>query len=739
MEYRALIARLIGPTPTIVLSVVLVGVLIMLSAATQHSPRFADHYSTLLAANVLGIIILSGLVVLNLWRLVRQFRRRDLGSRLTVRFLVAFAMLGVLPLAVVYYFSVQFLSKGIDSWFDVRIEQALDDALLLGRASLEAIKQDLVAQLENDAARLSEVQADLESIELLNDLREKSDYAEMTLYSQTGRIIATSNVEARSLIPDAPEEAILSKLRQGQLQANLEPLAGGGLQLRIVVPVYSRNVREPMRVLQVLQPLSLRYANLGESVQTARAEYEKLVYLRAPLKYSFILTLSLITLVTTLFAFWLAIFSSRRLVAPLRELAAGTRAVASGNYSKRLSVTSADELGVLVESFNEMTREIRRAQNEARESHREADEQRTYLETVLAHLSSGVLSFDRGGCLRTQNAVADQILRVNLLDFTGRRIDEIAAQHKWAEPFLRVIEQAMGRDAAEWQSEVTLFGQRGRQVLICRVTRLPGDDELSGGHVVVFDDVTDLIQAQRDAAWGEVARRLAHEIKNPLTPIQLSAERIRHKYLGQLDKDERDTLDRATRTISQQVESMKRMVNAFSNYAQPVQMRPRAINLNQLIQDVVELHKHRTLEIDIDLARDLPEIIADPDRLRQVLNNLVVNARDAAPENETPKITIGTRRAGDDAYVELLFSDDGPGFPQDILAHVFEPYVTTKDKGTGLGLAIVKRIVEEHGGSIWAENPGSGGARITVQLPVSLASRPGLPQPRPNVARAQSG
>ena len=522
MGFRALVLRAIGPVPTIVLSVLLLVALFMLTAAAQHSAVFGEHYSKLVVVNVLGILLLSALITANLWRLVRQFRAGVLGYRLTVRLLVVFALLAVLPLSVVYYFSVQFLSKGIDSWFDVRIEQALDDALLLGRASLEAFKADLLEQVEDDANLLSEANTKLDVIQLLDDLREQGEYSEISLYTQSGGIIASSNLEARSLVPDTPDEITLAKLRRGQHHAELEPLANGGLQLRVAVPVYSREVSQPLRVLQVLQPLTLRYANLGQSVQSARAEYEKLVYLRNPLKFSFILTLTLITLIAALIAVWAAIWSSRRLVAPLRDLAAGTRAVATGDYGKRLPVTSNDELGVLVQSFNDMTREVHRAQNQARRSQREAEQQRTYLETVLGHLSSGVLSFDRHYHLRTQNAAASDILHVDFENIQSAHISELVEQHHWIEPLLTTIEESMQRKLAEWQAEVTLTGSRGRKTLICRGTRLPR----SGGYVVVFDDITDLIQAQRDAAWGEVARRLAHEIKNPLTPIQLSAERI---------------------------------------------------------------------------------------------------------------------------------------------------------------------------------------------------------------------
>ncbi len=720
MAYSTLIRYATGPVPAVILSLLLLIALFMLSAAAQHSERFGDFYSYLLLVNAVGVALLLVLVLVNLVRMVQQFRAGVLGSRLTMRLFGMFVLLAVIPLSVVYYSSVQFLVKGIDSWFDVRIEQALDDSLLLGRTALEAIKQDMVKSAEERAVRLEEVKAPRAIVRALDDLREQGAYSEVTLFAQDGGIVASSSLEAKRLFPERPTEAVLSKLRQGQVHTNLEPTADAGLQLRIAVPVFSRNVAQPVRVLQVVRPLPLRYAKLGESVQSAFAEYEKLVYLRGPLKFSFILTLTLVTLMTLLLAVWAAMLSARHLVAPLKDLAEGTRAVSAGDYGTQLPVTSQDELGVLVQSFNDMTHKIHEAQTQARRAQREAEDQRTYLETVLAHLSSGVLSFDLRHQLRMQNATANQILGVDLSADGGHNLAEIVARHPRLEALFHQIQESMQKGVAEWQSEVALFGARGRQVLICRGTRLPGQGGRRGGYVVVFDDVTALIQAQRDSAWGEVARRLAHEIKNPLTPIQLSTERIRHKYLDKLAGGDRDTLDRATRTIVQQVESMKSMVNAFSNYAQPVQMQPERLNLNALVQDVVELHRAKDSPVEIRLSLDsaLPEVTADPGRLRQVLHNLLLNARDALGATQTPRLEICTRCVleGESRYVELAVQDNGPGFPGNLMDRIFEPYVTTKEKGNGLGLAIVKKIVEEHGGTLWAENPAAGGARVTIRL-----------------------
>ncbi|MFL6624078.1 MAG: ATP-binding protein [Sulfurifustis sp.] len=734
-----------GIVPLMALSVLLVASLFMMSAAAQNSATFGRMYSLLLIVNILGIATLLALIVVNLYSLVRQYRARVMGSRLTLRLLAMFIALAVVPVAVVFFFSIQTLNRGIDTWFDVKIEQALNDALLLGRTSLDALKQELV-KTANEMATELEASTERTVLPTLNYLREVHAIGELTLLSQDGRIIASSSQEgpeSGTLLPDRPGDEILARIRQGQSYANLDATPRAGLRLRVVVPVYSRDVGAPIRILQVLQPLPSRYAKLGESVQTAYAEYEKLVYLRTPLKFSFTLTLSLVALLTMLIALWAAIFSARRLVAPIRELAEGTRAVALGDYRKRIPVPSHDEIGILVESFNEMTRQIARAQSQTKRSQREAEMQRTYLETVLTHLSSGVLSFDHRHLLRTHNASAAQILGIDIGAASARSLDWLAEVHPHLVPFTDAIKNAVRASNREWRTEIVLTLQTGvRRTLMLSGTLLPGLKGRYSGYVVVFDDVTNLVQAQRAAAWGEVARRMAHEIKNPLTPIQLSAERIRHKYLSGLPEEERPTLDRATNTIVEQVESLKSLVNAFAEYARPAQIAPKPIDLNDLIRDVIELYRAErgpasadtvplrgegggagNVKLKLDLAADLPAIVADPGRLRQVLHNLLLNARDALVQQAKPTIRIATRALteGEQPYVELSVCDNGPGFPPNLMDRLFEPYVTSKTKGTGLGLAIVKRIVEEHSGNIVAENLPGGGAGVTIRLPVGSA------------------
>ncbi|MBS1269246.1 MAG: Sensor protein kinase WalK [Gammaproteobacteria bacterium] len=724
MANQRIIDKLIGPIPALILSLVVVASLLMLIAAAQDVDASVESYLVLLGLNVLGIFVLLALIGGNLWRLRRQWRGKVLGSRLTLRMIGLFVLLVLIPLSVVYYVSTQFLSKGIDSWFDVRVDRAVNDALLLGKTSLETIKRDAVDDLSGAASRLIGVENELSLITLLDEVREDGDLAELLLLSHDGRIIASSQKVAGKLIPDRPNERVLSEVRGGGRYVNLEPLAGGVQQLRIAVPVLGTGISRPSRILHGLKLVPLRYSRLAESIENASARYRQMVFSRRPLKFSLILTLTVVTLAASMLAVWAAIYVSRRMLSPLRDLAEGTRAVAAGDYRKKLPVPSSDELGVLVESFNNMTRQIHRAQTSVKQHQQETERQRTYLEAILAHLSSGVLSFDYKNRLLTYNAAVTQILDYDFKLLRKQTAEEISGSVPKFEPLFRGIRDSIERDEAEWNAEVTIFADRGRQVLIVRGTRISSIKNSGSGYVVVFDDVTELIQAQRDAAWREVARRLAHEIKNPLTPIQLSAERIRAKYLNGVAPEDRDALDRATRTIAQQVESMKVMVNAFSNYAQPSEQKFESLALNQLIRDVAELFVSEAQPslIHFDLEPGLPSITADPGRLRQVLNNLILNAKDATSDVEKPEIKIRTRYIEENkhCYVELTISDNGYGFTEEDQSRLFEPYVTTKDeKGTGLGLAVVKRIVEEHGGLVWLDSAvQAGGAVATITLPV---------------------
>ncbi len=739
----ALLKRLTtGWLPVIPLVAILLVSLLLMGDATENSARFGRMFSLLLIINVLGLAALVVLIGVNLQRLIWQYRRGVAGARLTVRMVVIFVVLAVAPVLVVYYFSLQFLHRGIDSWFDVRVEQALDDSLELSQLSLDIRMREVLRQAELMASELATV-AEADVALTLDDLRERNGASELALLASNGRVLASSNVDTTVLVPNQPGEGVVLQVRQSGSYVGLDPIPNSGLHVRAVVKVTSADSAGEDRILQALYSIPKNADTLATNVQDAFSKYKELAFLRRPLKYSFTLTLSLVLLLSLLAAVLAAFFSARKIAAPIRDLAEGTRAVAAGDYAKRVPLTTRDELGFLVQSFNTMTRRIARASADTQRSQQLLEEQNAYLEAVLGHLSSGVITIDDEKRIQRVNRAAQQILDIDPLRWIGYPVSDLRAEEPGLLPFITILEERLELPGGDWDREVVLSDSGSRKVLMCSGTALPGW-ETGGGFVVVFDDVTTLVQAQRDAAWGEVARRLAHEIKNPLTPIQLSAERLRQKYLDRLSAEDARSLDRYTHTIVQQVKTMKEMVNAFSDYARPPRLQLAPVSLNHVINEVVDLYRSGDDKVSIELRLndELPEVQADSGRLRQLLHNLIKNAKEATTGCETPSIEIDScyLEKSNGRYVQMRVCDNGPGFPQEIASQVFEPYVTNKPKGSGLGLAIVKKIVEEHSGIIWTEPSPSGGACLVVNFPVAANITEGeSPQSRGSAGKGMPG
>lgn len=708
-----------GILPIVALSVLLFASLYLMGAATRNSEEFGRLYLVLLAVNLVGLITLVVLIGVNLARLVRQYRARVVGSRLTARLVGMFVVLALVPGAVVYYFSQEFIARGVDSWFDVRFERALDDALELSRISLDERKREYLRRTTQIAGALDGMGSD-RLTSGLNDLRLRSDAQELTVMGWGGHILAFSSANPLEIVPDMPSEGVVRQVRQGGSYIGLDAAAPFDLRFRVVVAVPVSGRIEETRLLQALYPVSGHMGALAESVEEGASRYRQLDYLRGPLKGSFLLTLSLVLLLSLLMSVWAAFFFARRLAAPVRVLAIGTRAVASGDYDRQLPQHSSDEMGFLVQSFNDMTRRLAAARDEARVSQRQAEDERAYLRAVLGRLSSGVLTLDRRRIVRTANQAAGHILGTDLRPYLSRPLITLGSDHEHLAPFVEALRPHLGSDS-DWRKEIAIDGPFGRRILMCGGATLPGNERQGGGTVLVFEDVTALVQAQRDAAWGEVARRLAHEIKNPLTPIRLSAERLRHKYLRGMDPADAEVLDRSTHTIVQQVEVMEEMVKAFSEYARTPQLRLQRLDLRRLVEEVLDLYRGEAVTAQFATVFDpgLPLVRVDAGRMRQLLHNVIKNALEAAPSGQECLVTISARAVeADGGRLELRVHDNGPGLPASISGHFFEPYMTTKHKGTGLGLAVVKKIVEEHGGSVWAENAPQGGAVIVVQLPL---------------------
>jgi nitrogen fixation/metabolism regulation signal transduction histidine kinase len=736
MEAPTMKPRLAVATGVALLGLSLLVSLVLMSAAIQNSERLGKLFSILLVSNCVGLLGFGVLLIVNARRLIGQLRRRQPGARLTLRMLVIFLALSVLPILVLYGFSLDFLRRGMDSWFDVRIEHALQDSLELSRTSLELRMRELLAQTEKLAEEIGQGNGsnagavlDLRALRNpdstvvanswdsnrsdLDAMRQRSAAEELTLTTPQGRLIESSS-SATDLVPSLPSEAILLQLRQGRSYIGLEPLGADGFFVRVAVSIPNEQFGGEQRVLNALFPLTERISRLAESVESAYAKYHELVYLRDKLTLSFAMTLTLVLLSSIAVAGWAAFLSARRLAAPISDLAAGTAAVASGDYAKTLPVTSSDEMGFLVSSFNAMTQRIANARTEIESQHQ-------YVGALLGQLSSGVLALDESQAITTLNPSGRAILDLGDGEVIGRHLTDLVQEREHIKPFVEQISQQI-TTATRWEHEVQIFSREGRRILICRGTPLSLKTSTNHGHVIVFDDITALIKGQRDAAWSEVARRLAHEIKNPLTPIQLSAERLRQKYLGKMAPADADTLDRLTSTIVQQVDTMKQMVNTFSDYARPPVINQERTDINDLLRGVVDLYRSVNPEarFDLDLEASLPAVSIDTGRIRQVFNNLIKNALEAHSAGQPATINVSTRvlKSATTGHVEIRLRDEGEGIKTEIRESVFEPYVTNKTRGTGLGLAIVKKIIEEHGGVVTLENNDGPGACATIRLPL---------------------
>ena len=681
--------------------------LFLLTSASANTEFFASSYPFLIALNGAMVVVLAALVGLQLRQLLREYRAQQFGSRLKMRLVLMFALMGLVPGLVIYGVSMQFVVRSIESWFDVRVDAALEGGIGLGQNALDYLSGQVRDKADEMALELEG--AGQGAATRLNRLREQAGISSATILSPTGQVLATAAESGQDLIPAVPDSYALRQARQSRHYQHVSSEADGRLVISVVTPLPLRTLAGEANLLMLRQPVPESFGRNAEAVQEAYREYQQLTLGRSGLKRIYTVTLSLALLLALFGALAVAVLIARRLAAPLLILAEGTQAVAQGDFRPRQALPASDELGVLTQSFNRMTRQLQEARAAA-DSHRsEVESARAYLESVLANLSTGVLAFSADGFLRAANHGALQILEDDLAGFESLALADWPRHAALRE----VLRDGFARHEGDWQTQMDLpVKDSTPRTLLIRGSRLPAGT--GGGLVVVFDDISSLVTAQRTAAWGEVARRLAHEIKNPLTPIQLSAERLAFKLSDRLDDSGREMLERATTTIVNQVEAMKNLVNAFRDYARLPAPDLSPIDLNGLIREVLHLYESAAVQIRTELASGLPLVQGDPTQIRQVIHNMLQNAQDALSARDDGVITVATRRDG--ARVVLLFRDNGPGFPAEVLARAFEPYFTTKSRGTGLGLAMVKKIVDEHGGDVRLTNREDGGAEVRIRL-----------------------
>ena len=740
--------------------------LFLLATVSDNTRLFDSYYSWIVGANVLVGTALFVLVLFLLARLMSRYRRKRFGSRLMTRLVLMFTLIGVLPGLVIYLVSVQFVSRSIESWFNVKVETALESGLTLGRSALDASLKDLRLKARAVASELSEMPDSMLAAQLARSI-ERNQLNEAIVVSGTGQLVASTSSALSNLVPDMPTAAMISRAKSmggyGLIEGgneglsstpdgetNLSTNAKGGLRLRVLVTIRGDgsllSLNSQPRYLQVTQAVPEQLSANAEALRIAYGEYQERSLARAGLRNFYLITLTLTLLLAIFAAMVSAFLLATDLAQPLLLLAEGTKAVAEGDLSPRPIAASSDELGTLTKSFNIMTSQLADAREAVERNRKEVEDAKAYLESVLANMSAGVMVLDDQLRLVTFNASAEKILYQNLWPYLGLSFASIDTLAAFSAP---IVEAFSGQSAhaamsdgdpliQQWQQQIEiprrLIGQKvdTEITLLARGARLPVGTGL--GHVVVFDDISDLISGQRSTAWAEVARRLAHEIKNPLTPIQLSAERLMMKLQTKLSGDDAALLERGTNTIVNQVVAMQQMVDNFRDYAKTPPPVLKPLELNHLITEILDLYGglRSNDHLITHFENDLPKIMGDATQLRQVVHNLLQNAQDATSElnNErAPQIDVRTesiRYSDADGTtriaVSLSITDNGPGFDSKVMARAFEPYVTSKPRGTGLGLPVVKKIVEEHGGRIELQNRKDGpGARVSILL-LRLAS-----------------
>ena len=696
--------------------------LVVSAVSTLSLEYFEDNITFVYFLNAVSIVVLLVVIAMYMVRFWRRIKGGVAGTHLAIRFLRIFAIATLLSLSVVYCFTFFSIRGLISGWVDKQVKETVSEASQLRELFVASIEEKVVLDLREYLEQL-ESSADLSEIpRIVFDARNAGGFQEITYFSDPGSptgIIASSAESTRieSLVPINPTNKLIEEMLSGDSKRDKEPvgeifsLTDEGPMLRLLIPV-RRVGQSSYHYLQVIMKLSKGSERLAEQISSVKARYDRLVFLRKPVQINFVLTLTLVTLVVLLLATWMAIKLTNRLVQPIQALSEGTRKVAAGNYEQPLAVTTNDDLGVLVDSFNDMTRKIKTSQEKI-------EEQRSYLEIVLQNLSSGVLFINYDTSVNSINLAAASILDVSVDQFQTFELDELMRNNPQLTPLLSPIRDGIRSENEQWNDTVEISTERGTKVLTYSTTRISAVKREHVSYVVVVEDITDLVLVQRFEAWSEVAKKVSHELLNPLQPIRLAVDRIKIKTEQKLSGEDNRSLQLAYSSIDRQLDALIRIVRSMRDYANlPAIFQTEPIDLNVLIEEAIIFHFEDDKQVQVNkiLDPDLPKINADPQLILQVMNNILINSRQAGQDSKSLIIEVETKYIEPDGIM-LKFADNGPGFDPEILDHVFELFQSTKqEKGSGLGLSIVKKIVDGHGGEITVTNRTQGGAEITIIL-----------------------
>ena len=701
-------------------AVIGLGFLILLAQSLSNTDLVSnDTFIVLLVISIAFVVCLFLLIIFQVFKLLQSVRKEITGSKLTLRLVISFGLMVLIPVSIVYLVSVNFLTKSIESWFDVRVESALEGGLNLGQKTIDILIDDIELKGKSIAYAIANKPYEKRE-DILIDLREKFSISSAVLYKNDGSIsaISESNPTIKSTTISLED---IRRVQNGYF-GRIEETKNKNLLLKAFIPIFYNDKNQTIdligseEILMLSQPVPESISNMAISVESVFEEYQQLRYSRNSLKIIYTLTLTIVLMLAILTSVAISFVLSRRFTRPLSLLSEATNQIAKGNYKKIIPEVGKDELGILVKSFNSMTYQLDTATNNSKKNRKRLEEARAFLDATLTNLATSIVVIDKNINIKLYNKSAAKLLNFKLSNMVGENLKNAVKDMQKFQTIFNFIEESLGKKnkITDISKEIVLGSKEDEKTLILKLSALHESSGIS--YIIVLEDISTVAKAQRQIAWSEIARRLAHEIKNPLTPIQLSAERVQNKIISKLNEADKELLNKSTNTIIKQVDALKLMVNEFAEYSRTPSVVRKSINIAELIDEISYLYSDQNIEIKKNYPKKIKEIKIDENKFRQVIINIFDNSKAATEKIKNPKILITVKNNKN--FIMLKFEDNGIGIPTEIIDKIYEPYVTSKKTGTGLGLAIVNKIIEEHSGDIEIKNTKPNGVCILITLPL---------------------